>query len=146
MSKLAQLKLVQATRPVQLPPLLQRRNKLCARIAEQLECARAKQAGKEYLPMQSHTVKDAETGERKTTQIPKRFKEWWFVANDGKLCLSVKYGAKVIEFAKGKNAIAIADANDLIKTLETLKECAESGELDNAIEAVSKSAKSNKSK
>lgn len=137
MSKLSQLKLVQAKRPVQLPPIVQRRNKMCARIAEQLECARAKQAGKEYLPTQSHIVKDVETGERKTTQIPKRFKEWWFATSDGKLYLSIKYGAKEIELAKGKNAISIADGKDLIKTLETLKECVESGELDNAIEAVS---------
>jgi len=146
MSKLSQLKLVQAKRPVQLPPILQRRNKMCARIAEQLEYARAKQDGKEYLPMQSHTVKDEQTGERKTIQIPKRVKEWWFATSDGKLYLSVKYGAKEIELAKGKNAIAIADGNDLIKTLETLAECAASGEFDNAIEAVSGAAKKSKNK
>lgn len=142
MSKLAGLKLVQVKRPVQLSPVLQRRSKMVARIEEQLQMARAKQAGNSYVPMQMHTIKDEQTGERKTVQIPKRLKEWWFITNEGKLCLNMKYGAKQVEFAKGRNAIELASGDELINTLETLKEIVNSGDLDLQIEAVSKANKS----
>ncbi len=87
--------------------------------------------------MQSHTVKDEETGLRKIIQIPRRVRPNWFVTDTGKLCVCVKYGAKVIEFAKGKTAIELAaDASDLVQTLEILKRAAEAGELDAQLEAV----------
>ncbi len=62
-------------------------------------------------------------------------KEWWFVADGGKLCVSVKYGAKVIELAKGKNCVELTKAGDLVQTLETLKKAVEDGELDAQIDA-----------
>ena len=57
----------------------------------------------------------------------------WFVGENGKVCLQVKYGSKVIEFAKGKNAIEVGSADELINALTTLKSAVESGELDNQL-------------
>jgi hypothetical protein len=80
---------------------------------------------------------DEETGQRKTVEIPKRVKPLWYVTDTGKLCISLKYGAKVVEFAKGKTAVELAaDGSDLIATLETLKTAVEQGELDAQLEAV----------
>jgi hypothetical protein len=41
-------------------------------------------------------------GERKNVEQPKRIKPWWFTAEDGKLCLQVRYGVRVLEIGKGK--------------------------------------------
>ena len=143
MSALNSLKFVAAKRPNQVPAVVQRRNKLIKRIWEQVQLATAMAEGKQYAPTQLHTVKDEETGQRKTIEIPKRVKEWWFVTDTGKLCVALKYGAKVVEFAKGKTAVELAaDGSDLIATLETLKQAVEGGELDTQIEAVSGAVRS----
>jgi len=138
MAVLSSLKLVAAKRPNQVPPVLQRRNKLVKRIWEQIQLATAAAEGKQYSPTQMHTVVDEETGQKKTVEIPKRVKPLWYVTDTGKLCISLKYGAKVVEFAKGKTAVELAaDGSDLIPTLETLKQAVENGELDAQLEAVS---------
>ena len=137
MSALANLKLVSAKRPVQLSPVVQRRNKVAKRICEQIELAKAKQDGKVYSPTRLRTIKDVETGLNKTVQMPKRLKEWWFTTDSGKLCVSLRYGAKVIEIAKGKTAVELASETELVATLEVLKQAVESGELDAQLEAAS---------
>ena len=141
MSALANLKLVAAKRPVQLSPVVQRRNKVAKRIYEQIELAKAKQDGKVYSPTRLRTIKDEETGLNKTVQVPKRLKEWWFVTDSGKLCVSLRYGAKVIEVAKGKTAVELSNETELVATLEVLKQAVESGELDAQIEAVAGAVK-----
>lgn len=142
MSALASLKLIAAKRPNQIPPVVQRRNKLVKRIFEQIEFAKAKQEGKPFVPTQLQYAVDEETGERKTIEIPKRVKEWWFITDAGKLCVSIKYGSKIVELgAKGKTAVELADGNDLVPTLETLKKAVENGELDTQIEAISGAVK-----
>ena len=45
--------------------------------------------------------------------------------------------SKVLELTKGKTAIEVADSQDLIKTLETVKAALLAGELDTQIEAAS---------
>ncbi len=133
MSVLTNLKLVAAKKPAKQPPVVQRRNKLSNKLWEQLQLARAEMSGETYAPTRRRTVKDPETGLRKSIDVPKRVKPWWFVSETGKVCLSVKYGNKVLELAKGKSAIEVANPDELIKTLETIKAATDSGELDTQI-------------
>ena len=141
MTKLFDLKLIAAKRPTQLSPAVQRRNKISKRIAEQIELATAAQDGKSYAPTKQRKVNDAETGESKTISVPKRIKPWWFVADNGKLCVQLRYGAKVVEFAKGKGAIEVASPTELVATLTVLRDAVMSGELDAQIETVSGAVK-----
>ena len=82
-------------------------------------------------------VTDEETGERKQVELARRVKPWWFTAANGKTVLALRYGAKPIEIIKGKNAIEVAGMDDLIATLEVIKEAAQAGELDAQIEQAS---------
>ena len=141
MSALASLKLVAAKRAVQLSPVIQRRNKVSIRISEQIAFAQAKLDGKLYAPMKKRTLKDEETGEIKTVDVPKRVKEWWFTTGNGKLCVSLRYGAKVVEIAKGKTAVELASDKELVATLEVLRQAVNAGELDAQIEAVAGAVK-----
>ena len=75
-------------------------------------------------------------------QVPKRVRAWHWIAENGKTCLSVKYGAEVIPLAKGMTAVEMESEADLLATLETIKQAVEAGELDAAIEAVSGAVKS----
>ncbi len=141
MSALANLKLIAAKRPVQMSPAVQRRNKVAKRIFEQIQLATAAQDGKSYAPTKQRTVTDAETGEKKTVAVPKRIKSWAFTTDAGKLCVQLRYGAKIVEIAKGKTAVELASASDLVSTLETLKTAVEAGELDAQLESVAGSVK-----
>ena len=141
MSALSNLKLIAAKRPTQLSPVSQRRNKVAKRIHEQIQLATAKSEGKTYAPTKQRTVTDAETGESKTIQVPKRIKALWFDTDAGKMCVSLRYGAKVVEISKGKGAIELANANDLVATLEVLRDAVLGGELDEQLSAVSGAVK-----
>lgn len=135
MTALAGLKLTATQKPTQMSPVQQRRNKMAKRLWEQVELAKAQQAGGTFAPTKFRSVKDANTGERKQVETNKRVKAWWFVADNGKLVLSVRYGTKVLELAKGKWAVEVGSEKDLVPTLELLKGAVLSGELDTQIEA-----------
>jgi hypothetical protein len=137
MSAFNGLKLVAAKRPQTASPIVQRRNKLSNQLWEQIELASAAADGKIYAPIRMRTVKDKLTGERKSIEAAKRVKQWWFVADNGRVCLQVRYGTRVLELAKGKNCIDVGNASELVSVLETVKKCVELGELDSQIEAAS---------
>ena len=142
MGVLANLKLVAAKMKVQLSPIVQKRSKLVKRLDEQIALAKAKQDGTVFTATRLRRMKDEQTGEKQTVEVEKRVKEWWWVQTDSKkLCITLKYGAKVIELAKGKTAIEIASEKELVATLELLRQAVEGGELDAQIEAASSAVK-----
>jgi len=137
MSAFNGLKLVAAKRPQAATPIVQRRNKLSNQLWEQIELARASSEGKTFAPIRLRNIKDKLTGERKTIEAAKRIKQWWFVAETGRVCVQVRYGTRVLELAKGKNSIEVANGDELLSVLETVKRCVEAGELDAQIDAAS---------
>lgn len=136
MSALAGLKLSNTRKPTQQPAIIQQRTKLAKRIWEQMELARAQQAGDTFASKRLKTVVGTD-GVKRTVEVGKRVKAWWFVADNGKLCLNIRYGSKLIELAKGKTAVEIANADELISTLALIKTAVVDGELDAQIEAAS---------
>lgn len=137
MSALNTLKLVSAKRPQTADPIVLRRNKLSNQLHEQIELARCQADGKTYAPTRVRSIKDKHTGERKLVEAVKRVKQWWFVADSGRVCLQVRYGTRMLELAKGKNSIEVGTVADLLSVLETVKKCVEAGELDAQIDAAS---------
>jgi hypothetical protein len=135
MTALAGLKLTAAQKPTQMSPVQQRRNKMAKRLWEQMELAKAQQSGSTFAPTRFRSVVQNDTGQRIQVEQAKRIKQWWFVADNGKLVLSVRYGTKVLEMAKGKWAVEIGTDKDLVPTLELLKGAVLDGELDAQIEA-----------
>lgn len=136
MATLASLKLVAAKKPTNQSPTVNRRNKLCAKLQEQILLATAQNEGGSFAPTRIKTVTNA-AGERVQVTHVKRIKPWWFVSENGKFCISIRYGAKVIELSKGKTAIEIASPTALIDALETVKAAVQAGELDAQIEQAS---------
>jgi hypothetical protein len=130
------LKLTDAKRPKNQPPIVQRRNKLISKLWEQLELAKAKHSGKDFVVKRYKNVKDLE-GNIKSIEKPKRIKPWWFTSGTGTLCINVFYGSKVLELARGKTAIEAANLENVIEVLSLLKREAEIGTFDEAIESAS---------
>lgn len=137
MSTLDGLKLSTAKKPAHIPQVVFRRNKLSNKLWEQIQLAKSQMDGTSFTVKKFRTVKDKETGLRKSVEVNKRLREWWFKNEAGKVCVSVKYGTKVIELAKGKHSVEVENAGALVKALETIKGAVEAGELDSQIELAS---------
>ena len=102
MSQLSHLKLVAVKKPRNMPAIVIRRNKLGSKLWEQIQLAKSQLDGTPFVVMKYKSVKDRETGLRKQVEVPKRIKPWWFQSDEGKVCVSVKYGSWTLELAKGK--------------------------------------------
>jgi hypothetical protein len=134
---LSTLKLVSATRATHISPVMQRRQKLIAKIDEQIEMAQAAANGTEFKPTKFKNIVNAE-GVTEYKQVAKKVRAWYWKNDAGKWNLVVRYGARIIELSKGKNSIELLSEADVIPTLELLKTIISNGELDAAITAVSK--------
>ena len=79
--------------------------------------------------------------------INKRLKTWWFTNNDTKsVAVQIFYGNKVIDLAKGKNAVEVANGDELISVLTRLQQAVLAGSLDVQIEQAADSVKARFSK
>ncbi len=144
MTALSSLQLVNSKKSLKVSPIVHRRNKLVAKIHEQLELCEAKMNGRLYAPKKLRTYINKQTGERMTVEAIKRIKEWHWIAPDGLIHLSVKYGSKVLPLSNdGSNAIVCANKDALVQALKTLKIAVLDGELDLAITEVSSYTKNN---
>lgn len=136
MSTLATLKLTSARKPRALPDVVKRRHKLLRKLTEQRELALAQLEGRTYAPKRLRTLKDT-NGQRVLREMPIRIKAWWWTGEKNETLLSIFYGSKTLELAKGKTAIEIADSKQLVTVLDAVIVATQNAELDALIEAAS---------
>lgn len=134
---LSSLKIVAARKPRALPVVIKRRNKLLQKLHEQRELALAQCEGRMYSPKRLRTVRDTANGERTIREMPIRIKAWWWTGEKNETLLSIFYGSKTLELAKGKTAIEIADSKQLVSVLDTVISATQNAELDVLIETAS---------
>ena len=141
MAVLSALKLVSATRTQVKDPVVQRRNKLLEKLQEQLMMAESKLTGRVYAPTKIRTVVD-EVGDRKTIEVPKKVREWFWMGEGGKVNMSIKYGAATL-YLNGKNATAIElpSMDELVSVIKSLKVAVLDGEFDKAIGSATKATR-----
>ena len=130
MQLLKTLKLTQYQRSNANNPVLQSRIKLAAGISEQIQLAE----NPHYKPISVRTVADDNGGVR-AVEVGKRVLRWWRVSEDGTVELTVRYGSRVLELAKGMDAVELASMDELVAVLEKFKAAAERGEMDEMIAA-----------
>lgn len=128
MSFLNALKLVEFKPQHASGAVFLRRRKLADKIAQQINLA----SDAAYAPTKIITVKD-ENGNEQRREVAKRIKRWWVTNADGSVQLTVRYGSKPIEFAKGKNAIELSSASEIAPTLTAISDAVMNGELDAAL-------------
>ena len=116
-------------------PVIHRRNKLIVRLQQQIALVQDPQ----FTLTRQKWITD-ETGVKKLHELRKRVRAWWRIDPTGAVVLTVRYGAKPIEFEKGKAAIVVGKKEKLISTLETVITAVEAGELDGVLAQMSKSA------
>lgn len=125
------LKLVNAKRPNTIDPIQFRRQKLSEKIGHQIALAIALKNGDTYTVKRQRSVRDEASGLSTTVEVSRKVKQWWFFNNDTKkVAVQLRYGSRVIDFAKGKNALEVNDGEELIQALTKLREAVLGGELD----------------
>jgi hypothetical protein len=136
MSTLSNLKLVSSQRKKAGTPTEARRKKLTSKLYEQIQLAKALHDGGQYAPLKMRTIRDKETGTKQRIEAAKNIKPWWWDEN-GKICVMIHYGSKVLELQNGLNAVEVDDMTALVSTLELIKAATDKGELDAQINSVS---------
>ena len=117
-----------------------RRNKLLAKLDEQILAAEAAIKGEEYFGKKNVTETD-EDGNKTTTTVPKRVNKWFYTNDGTEWFLEIKYGNRVLQLAKDKTAIIVGALENMVTVIEQVKEAVAAKELDNAIESAFMSKK-----
>ena len=130
MELLKTLKLVKYERTGQIDAVELRRHKLIMKINEQIDLA----TNANTKVSERFVVKDNE-GDEKETSVENRVLRWWQIGMNGKIKLTIRYGSRVLEFAKGMDAVELASTDELVPVLEQFKAAAERGEMDDMIAA-----------
>lgn len=139
---LSSLKLVNAKRQNSIDPVVFRRNKLIEKLKVQIAMAEAMNKGESFTVKRKKLMRDELTGTTSYVDINKRLKTWWFTNNETKrVAVQIFYGNKVIDLAKGKNAVEVANGDELIAVLLKLQEAVLDGSLDVQIEQAADSVK-----
>jgi hypothetical protein len=108
---------------------LKRRRKLITKIDEQILLV----TDSNYKPTKIKWVHNEDGTERKL-EIPKRVRRWWTEQQGGTVLLTIRYGNKVIELEKGKNAIELTAKAALKPILQSIKKAVDDGEFDKLLE------------
>src|SRR6202521_3129249 len=69
-------------------------------------------------------------GERQATTKQQAVRPWWKTDPSGQIVMSIKFGAKPIEFEKGKAGIVVPSKDKLPTVIDTLITAVRAGELD----------------
>lgn len=131
MSVLKSLNFVALPKTNSSDPFAARRRKLLLQLQQQKKLA----GDPTYVEPRQKWIK-REDGTKELVQQPKRVKRWWREDLAGNTFLIVRYGNKVIEFDKGKSAIAVGKAENLAEVIDAVMRAVEAGELDAALAAI----------
>jgi hypothetical protein len=141
-SILSSFKFVNAKRQTNVDPIQFRRQKMSEKIGHQIALAIALKNGETYTVKRQRNVRDEASGLSTSVEDSRKVKQWWFVNSDTKkVAVQLRYGSRVIDFAKGKNAIEVTDSDELIQVLTKLRDAVLGGELDAQIEIASESVR-----
>jgi hypothetical protein len=114
-------------------PVQMRRAKFIAKLEEQ------KQLLKD--PNHVRTVQrwTKVNGERQAITKQQAVRPWWKADPSGQVIMSIKFGAKPIEFEKGKAGIAVGSKEKLPAVIDALIAAVRAGELDDLFSQTAKS-------
>jgi len=113
-------------------PVLIRRTKFIARLEDQKLLLKD--------PKHVRTVQrwTKVNGERQATTKQQAVRPWWKIDAAGQVVMSIKFGAKPLEFEKGKAGIAVGSKEKLPTVIDTLIAAVRAGELDDLFSQAAK--------
>ena len=124
MSKLKALNFIPAPKTIN-DPVVRRRAKLMERLQLQIDLF-----ANPELKITEQRWQQTPDGSKQLLPRHKRIKRWWRTDITGNTTLVIRYGAKPIEFAPGKTAIAVGEKNRVTEVLCAVLAATAAGELD----------------
>ncbi len=121
----ASFKFVKSVTAESVSKIFRKREALNKLVAEQIYMAN----NPSYVPAKSKWVTGIDGNVRQVT-VPRKLKKWWVLLPDGKLQIAVYWKSKQLELEDGKNAIEIDSIDELIPTLESIKQSVDLGDFD----------------
>jgi hypothetical protein len=112
------LSLVPVNKPKTINPVVQRRSRLLKSIRRQQSLVEAYKSGE------------------------KTFRTWFWMNEDGKIYLQIKYGKVALELGKGKYAIQCNSLDDVASNLTIVETLVNKGEFDAMLSTISKEIRS----
>ena len=85
-------------------------------------------------------------GQRQATTKQQAVRPWWKTDPAGQVVMAVKFGAKPIEFEKGKAGIVVPSKDKLPAVIDTLIAAVKAGELDDLFNLAAKTGSIGKAK
>lgn len=131
MSFLAKLNLKTVQRVIQKDPVIARRDKLLAGIAEQQLVLAATARGESYITKIKRWREDG-NGDKALVEVPKRVRPWFFQQDNG-WYVQCRYGARILAISGKNNAVFVNKLDEVAAVLEAFKAATDSGELDRAV-------------
>lgn len=116
-------------------PILHRRSKMIVRLQQQIALCN----DPNFTITRSKWIAD-EHGVKQLRELRKKVRPWWRTTPSGDIVLKVVYGARAIEFERGKAGVVVGKKEKLIPTLEALIAAVEASELDGILAQMSKAA------
>ena len=107
-------------------------------LDEQIRLAERMQAGERYTPTVQRWEIDPTTGERRRIEWPRRLYAWFWQVDGTEWFVTLRYGNRCIELARGRRAVQVESLEEVVATLKTLRAAAGEGEFDAGLESASR--------
>ena len=107
-------------------------------LDEQIRLAERMQAGESYTPTVPRWEIDPATGERRRIEWPRRLYAWFWQVDGTEWFVTLRYGNRCIELARGRRAVQVDCLAEVVATLKTLRAAAGEGEFDAGLESASR--------
>ena len=146
MSILSKLTLT-ATSPRQpMTPLARKRIKLLQKLEQQIAAAEAEANDEQFMEEIRRWVKDGDTGDKKSVIFERPVKKWWWQNEHGAWMITLRDGNKIIPLSKDKTSVEVGSIEEMVSTLQTLRQAVIAGELDQQLEKLIAERKTPKTK
>jgi len=136
MSNLEKLKLSATSPREPMTPLARKRIKLLGKLDQQVEAAEAEARDEEFMEEIKRWVRDEETGDKSLVTKQRPVRKWWWQNQHGVWMISLRDGNRVLPLGEDKTSVEVGSMEEIVSTLQTLREAVIAGELDQQLETV----------
>lgn len=133
---LSKLSIVKAPLKHPTDPLIQRQNKLIAKLEVQREMVQCELESKTFQAFKFKYITDPETGTKSKIRLQKQIKPWHYRVS-GELYTTIRYGSRSLELKPKLYAIAVKDIKELISVYQIVIDSVKNGEFNDLLMAIS---------
>lgn len=141
MSILSKLTLTATSPREPITPLARKRIKLLHKLEQQIETAEAEARDEVFMEEIKRWVRNEETGAKNLITQTKPVRKWWWQNQHGAWMISLRDGNRLIPLTEDKTSVEVGSLEQMVTSLQTLRDAVIAGELDQQLETLISSRK-----